>query len=68
MQNTIEAIVKNGQIVPLEEVELEEGSRALVTILSENDDKEFWLSASESSLNEIWANDEDDIYAELLAK
>jgi predicted DNA-binding antitoxin AbrB/MazE fold protein len=68
MQNTIEAIIKNGQIIPLESVELEEGSRALVTILSEKDDKEFWLSAGENSLNEIWANDEDDIYAELLAK
>ena len=68
MQNTIEAIVKNGQIVPLEDVELTEGARALVTILSEKDDKEFWLAASESSLNEIWSGDEDDIYAELLAK
>ena len=29
---------------------------------------EFWLSASESSLDEIWNNDEDDVYAELLKK
>ncbi|CAN5795651.1 hypothetical protein BH24ACI1_BH24ACI1_29080 [soil metagenome] len=29
---------------------------------------EFWLSASESSLNEIWNNEEDDVYAELLKK
>ena len=29
---------------------------------------EFWLSASESSLNEIWNNEEDDVYAELLNK
>jgi hypothetical protein len=32
-----------------------------------NDDK-FWLSASEDSLNEIWNNEEDDVYAELLEK
>lgn len=67
MLNTIEAIVKNGQIVPMEPVELTEGSRALVTIL-ETDDAEFWLSASEESIDRIWDSDEDDIYAELLAQ
>ncbi len=29
---------------------------------------EFWVSASESSLDEIWNNEEDDVYAELLEK
>jgi hypothetical protein len=29
---------------------------------------DFWLSASEGSLNEIWNNEEDDVYAELLEK
>jgi len=29
---------------------------------------EFWISASESSLDEIWNNEEDDVYAELLEK
>ncbi len=33
----------------------------------ENGD-EFWLAASESSLDEIWNNEEDDVYAELLEK
>jgi predicted DNA-binding antitoxin AbrB/MazE fold protein len=65
MLNTVEAIVKNGQIVPLEAVELTEGTRALITILSEDEGK-FWLAASEDSLNKIWDNDEDDVYAELL--
>ncbi len=32
------------------------------------DGDDFWLSASENSLNEIWNNEEDDIYAELLKK
>ena len=67
MLNTIEAIVKNGQIVPLEKIELPEGSKALVTIL-EAEENEFWLSASEDSLNKIWNNEEDDIYVELLKK
>ena len=32
------------------------------------DDQEFWLAASEESLNAIWCNDEDDVYAELLER
>ncbi|CAN5177398.1 hypothetical protein BH20ACI1_BH20ACI1_20210 [soil metagenome] len=31
-------------------------------------DDNFWLAASEDSLNEIWNNEEDDVYAELLEK
>lgn len=34
----------------------------------ESDSGDFWLAASESSLDEIWNNEEDDIYAELLKK
>jgi predicted DNA-binding antitoxin AbrB/MazE fold protein len=67
MLNTIEAIIKNGQIVPLENIELPEGSKALVTFL-ETGENDFWLSASENSLDEIWDNEEDDVYAELLEK
>ena len=67
MMNTIEAIVKNGQIVPTEPVELTEGSRALVTIL-ESEETEFWLAASETSVDDIWDNEEDDVYAELLTQ
>jgi predicted DNA-binding antitoxin AbrB/MazE fold protein len=66
MLNAIEAIVKNGQIVPLEDVELEEGSRAIVTIL-DNETEDFWVSASDDSANRIWDTDEDDVYAELLS-
>ncbi len=65
--NTIEGIVKNGQIVPLGDVDLEEGSRVLV-VLSDGDDQDFWLGATEESLRAIWDNKEDDVYAELLAK
>lgn len=31
-------------------------------------DNNFWLSASESSLDEIWTGEEDDVYTELLKK
>ncbi len=65
--NTIEAVVKNGQIVPLGSVQLEEGEKVLVT-LSDSYDEEFWIGAGEVSLNEIWDNEEDDVYAELLGK
>jgi hypothetical protein len=41
-----------------------DGTEVLVTILSNGDD--FWLNASEPSLNAIWDNPEDDVYAELL--
>ena len=65
--NTIEAVVKNGHIIPLESVELIEGSRVLVT-LADTEEQEFWASATEESLDNIWDNKEDDVYAELLAK
>jgi len=67
MINTIWAVIRDGKIVPLEDVKVPEGTRALVTLLPE-DDTGFWLAASESSLSEVWNNTEDDVYAELLEK
>jgi len=67
MINTIWAVIRDGKIVPLEDVKVPEGTRALVTLLPEND-AGFWLAATESSLNGVWGNAEDDVYAELLEK
>jgi hypothetical protein len=67
MINTIWAVIRDGKIVPLEDVKVPEGTRALVTLLPE-DEAGFWLAASESSLSEVWGSAEDDIYAELLEK
>jgi len=64
MSNTVRAVVRNGKIELLENIEGPEGAEVLVTVLSNGDD--FWLLASESSLSAIWDNSEDDIYAELL--
>jgi len=64
MLSTIRAVVNNGQIELLENIDLPEGTEVLVTLLSNGD--QFWLRASELSLNAIWDNPEDDIYAELL--
>ena len=65
MQN-IRAIVRGGRIELLEEVEIPEGTEVLITPLP--DEYSFWLNASESSLDPIWDNAEDDVYAELLEK
>lgn len=67
MMNTIWAVIRDGKIVPLEEVKAPDGTRVLVTLLPE-DDAGFWLAASEPSLSEVWGNAEDDVYAELLEK
>ena len=67
MLNTAWAIIRGGKIELLEKIELQEGSKVLVTFLSEEDSK-FWLQASQSSLDKIWGNVEDDVYAQLLKK
>lgn len=66
MLNTVRAVVKEGRIELLENVNLPEGVEVLVTILSE--DEKFWMEASEPSLNTIWNNAEDDIYEQLLER
>jgi len=64
MLNTIKAVVKEGRIELLEQIEIPEGSAILVTVLA--DDEEFWLRAGNSSLASIWDNNEDDTYEQLL--
>jgi hypothetical protein len=62
--DTIRAVVREGKIELLEEVEIPEGTEVLVTLLP--DESDGWLKASESSLGAVWDNSEDDVYAELL--
>ena len=66
MQERIRAVVNEGRIEPLEKLDMPDGTEVLVTALSKGED--FWLKASESSLNAIWDNPEDDVYAELLER
>ena len=68
MLQTVWAVIRNGKIEPLEEVVLPEGAKVIVTLLPDEDDSRFWLTASETSLAVVWENAEDDIYAELLQK
>lgn len=65
MMNTVWAVVREGRIVPLENIEVPEGTQVLITLLRD-DDSSFWAAASESSLENVWNNQEDDVYAELL--
>jgi hypothetical protein len=59
------ATVRQGKIELLESAELPEGVRVLVTLLPD-DEPEFWLQTSQTSLDAVWDNAEDDVYAELL--
>ncbi len=66
MLNTVRAVVREGKIELLEKMEIPEGTEVLVTpLVSESD---FWLNASASSLDSVWDNSEDDVYAELLER
>ena len=65
MQERIRAIVTEGRIQPLEDLNFPEGTEVIVSVA---DDDNLWLSASAPSIEEIWANPEDDIYAELLQR
>ncbi len=64
MLNTVRAVVKEGQIHLQEKVALPEGAE--VREVPVVDDSAFWLGVSQSALDKIWDNEEDDIYAELL--
>ncbi len=65
MPTTLWATVRQGKIELLESTELAEGTRVLVTLLPD-EETEFWLQGSQTSLDAVWNNVEDDVYAELL--
>lgn len=67
MFSTVWAVVSSGKIEPVEPVVLPEGSRVLVTLLSDAE-SEFWLHVSQKSLDAAWDNPEDEVYAQLLEK
>ena len=67
MQRTFLGTVRQGKIELLDSANLVEGTQVLVTLIA-NNEVEFWLQASQVSLNAVWDNAEDDIYAELLKK
>ncbi|MGR3179673.1 MAG: hypothetical protein ACUZ8E_16650 [Candidatus Anammoxibacter sp.] len=68
MLNTFWAVVRNGKIEPLEDVDIIEGIKVLVTLPPLENDSQFWVKSSQISLDTIWDNTEDDIYEQLLQK
>ncbi|MEG4393286.1 hypothetical protein [Microcoleus sp. BROC3] len=65
MLKTLWATVRQGKIELLELSELPEGAKVLVTLLPD-EEAEFWLQASQTSVDTVWDNTEDDVYAQLL--
>jgi hypothetical protein len=65
MQNTVRAVVREGKIELLEQIDVADGTELLVTILPD-DEALFWLGCSPTALDRIWDNPEDDAYGELL--
>ena len=68
MLKTVWAIIREGKIELIENIQLREGTKVLVTLMPDDDEYQFWLQASERSLANVWENTQDDIYAELLQK
>ncbi|HHT9104253.1 MAG TPA: hypothetical protein ACFYD7_00065 [Candidatus Wujingus californicus] len=66
MLNTLWGVVKKEKIELLEKANIPEGTKVLVTVLPDDTDSQFWLKTSQISLDAIWNNSEDDVYAELL--
>ena len=62
---TFLATVHQGKIELLEPTELSEGTKVLITLFPDKK-ADFYLQASQVSLDVIWDNVEDDIYSQLL--
>ena len=67
MTTTVEATYENGKLVLQQPLPLAEHARVRVTVESDRE-REAWLTLSENSLAEIWNNDADDVFNELLAE
>jgi predicted DNA-binding antitoxin AbrB/MazE fold protein len=70
MHTDVEAIYENGLLRPLQPLPLAEHARVRVSVETlENDvERAAWLAQSERRLREIWENDADDIFNELLPR
>jgi hypothetical protein len=72
MSDSLWAVVRDGRIELLEPADLPDGAKLRVTVVTDavenREDGQFWAGASQSSLDSVWNNDEDDVYAELLRR
>jgi hypothetical protein len=62
MLTTFWATVRNGKIELLDLTELPEEGRFSLP----DEETDFWLQSSQTSLDAIWDNAEDEVYAQLL--
>lgn len=73
MSTAVEAIYEDGLLRPLTPLPLPEHARVRVSVELvkdvENDaEREAWLKQSERRLRELWENDADDVFNELLTR
>ena len=66
MLNSLWGVVHDGKVELTEPVVLPDGALVVVTVIPQGDET-FWQQASQTSLNSVWDNAEDDVYAQLLA-
>ena len=67
MITTVDAIYENGKLVLQQPLPLPEHAHVRVTVDSDLE-REGWLKLSEESLKNVWDNDADDIFNELIEK
>lgn len=70
MTTAVEAIYEDGLLRPLQPLPLPEHARVRVSVETLENDAErvAWLAQSERRLREVWKNDDDDVFNELLAR
>ncbi|MFH1860658.1 MAG: hypothetical protein ABH870_06575 [bacterium] len=68
MLNTLWAVAQDKKIELLEKMDIPDGTKILVTLLPDRGEQQFWQNVSRVSLDAIWDNPEDDVYAQLLKK
>jgi len=59
---------QNGKIILPKDLKIHEGSKVIITVNEEHSEDDFFLKASEVSLENIWDSEEDDVYEQLLEK
>lgn len=70
MTTAVEAIYEDGLLRPLQPLHLPEHTRVMVSVetLDHDTERAAWLAQSERRLREVWDNDDDDVFNELLAR
>ena len=70
MTTAVEAIYENGVLRPLQPLALPEHAhvRLSVQTLPDDADRAEWLAQSERRLREVWDNEPDEVFNELLTR